>query len=128
MTIKRATVRFFVATTGLIASVLELTGAFVRLITACLDRLASLVRRPVDASHAVALPAALAPTVIAPAVPARAPTPTIAMTGDERLVSALLSLFPTAKTKVRAFAASVQGREAPLEVLVKEGIVALSAN
>jgi hypothetical protein len=47
------------------------------------------------------------------------------MTGNERLTSALLSLkFPVAR--VRAFTASVEGRQAPLEVLVKEGIVALS--
>lgn len=118
MNAKRATLRLFVAATGLIASILELGAGIVRLITATLNRLASFVR-PQKAPVAPSL--ALAPTVLA-----KAPQ-TARMTEDERLTSALLSLkFPAGK--VRAFTASVQGRQAPLEMLVKEGIVALTAN
>jgi hypothetical protein len=122
MTAKRATVRFYVAIVGLLASVLELAGAFVRLVTVCLDRAASRLKSPVDASTRLAL----APTVIAP--PARAAAShTITMGEDERLTSALMNLGFRA-ANVRAFTASVSGRQAPLETLVKEGIVALSAN
>jgi hypothetical protein len=132
MNAKRATLRLFVAVTGLLASLLELAGAFVRLFTTglrlgtvCLERLTNRARGPVTASVAPVLSAV--PLVAVAAHPARvAATATVAMSGDERLTSALLSLkFPVAK--VRAFAASVQGREAPLEVLVKEGIMALSS-
>ena len=110
MTAKRATVRLYVAMTGLFASLFELVEAFVRLVTACLE-------------HATRR--------VAPAAPAAAPATskagaTIAMTEDERLVSALMSLGFRAPN-IRAFAATVRGRQAPLEVLVKEGIVALSA-
>lgn len=137
MTLKRATVRLFVAVTGLLASLFELAGASVLLATVILERLTNRLRSPVAAPAPAVVPMALAPTVlvppvvVAPAVKAPAEIPrvsraTIAMSGDERLTSALLSLkFPSAK--VRAFAASVNGREAPLEVLVKEGIVALSS-
>jgi hypothetical protein len=121
MTATRATVRLFVAVTGLVASLFELAGALVRLVTACTEILSRRLRSPRrDATLALAL----APTVIAPA-PAPRVAPTVLMSADERLTSALLSLkFPAAK--VRAYAASVQHRQAPLEVLVKEGIVALT--
>jgi hypothetical protein len=131
MTLKRATVRLFVAVTGLLASLFELAGASVRLATAILEHLTNRLRSPVAAPAPAAVPMTLTPTVFAaPAVvaaPMKAPTEAPRTSrGDERLTSALLSLkFPT--TKVRAFAASVSGREAPLEVLVKEGIVALSS-
>jgi hypothetical protein len=136
MNAKRATVRLFVATTGLLASLLELTGTLVRLgtaglrfVTALLDSLTRRLRGPVDAStHMTLAPAVMAPlpTPVAAPVARVAASPTVSMTGDERLTSALLSLkFPTAK--VRLFAASVAGRQEPLKVLVKEGIVALSS-
>jgi hypothetical protein len=126
MNAKRAIVRLFVAVTGLLASLFELAGAFVRLGTAVLERFTNRLRNPVAAPISATHAMALAPTVIAPAASV-APRATVCMTVDERLTSALLSLGFRA-ANVRAFAASVCGREAPLEVLVKEGIVALSAN
>lgn len=121
MTAKRATVRFYVALVGLLASVLELGGALIRLGTACLEIMTRRLRSPVDASTRLGL----APTVIAPPSPTVS-RQTVAMSGDERLTSALMSLgFKAAN--VRAFAASVGGRNATLEVLVKEGMIALSS-
>jgi hypothetical protein len=109
MSYKRATLRFYVALTGLLASLLELSGAFVRLLAACLERLTKRLQAPVST------PAS-----------APAPAPVVVMaTANERLIAALSSMkFPAAR--VRAFAASVSGRTEPLEALVKEGIVALS--
>lgn len=114
MTAKRATVRLYVALTGLFASLLEFTGALVRLCTAYMEKM----------KHRVQAGTGHAP-VTASAPPSRIAT--VAMTEDERLVSALMSLGFRA-ANVRAFAASVCGRQVPLEVLVKEGIVVLSAN
>ena len=114
MNAKRATLRLYVAITGLLASLFELTGAFVRLATACLE----LASRRLQRGTPVPVAACVAPT---------AAPKTIAMASDERLVSALCSMkFPTAK--VRAFVASVGGRQAPLDVLLKEGIIALTSS
>jgi hypothetical protein len=125
MNAKRATVRLFVAVTGLLASLLELVTGIVRLATAVLERAASVAKprtaSPTGRASTPAQTLATAPTVVAEA------PPTARMTEDERLTSALMSLGFRAPN-VRAFAASVRGRQAPLEVLVKEGIVALSAN
>jgi hypothetical protein len=135
MNAKRATLRLYVAVTGLLASVFELAGAFVRLATALLERAARTVApKGPQASQArqeppmAPPPAQFLPTfATAPTVVETVPRTTVAMTGDERLTSALLSLGFHTKN-VRAFAATVRGRQEPLEVLVKEGIVALSAN
>jgi hypothetical protein len=135
MNAKHATLRLYATLTGLIAAVLELAGAAIRLVTVCLTRLARAVE-PVPAAlahrgvEAVGNPRAVAVTVpmgTSPTVAVEAPPATVAMTGNERLIAALSSLkFPVAR--VRAFAASVGARQAPLEVLVKEGIAALTSS
>jgi hypothetical protein len=132
MNAKRATLRLYVAITGLLASVFELAGAFVHLATALLERAARTVAPKAPQTRQeppmAPPPAQFLPTfATAPTVVETVPRTTVAMSGDERLSSALLSLGFHTKN-VRAFAATVRGRQEPLEVLVKEGIVALSAN
>ena len=112
MTTKRAFLRLLVATTGLLASILELVAAAIRLGSALLER-ANLAVRP------------RAQTVV-PAVAKTVMTEPIGPSQEERIHAALVGMGFTAGC-VRKFTASVRGRQAPLETLVKEGIVALSA-
>jgi hypothetical protein len=116
MTAKRATLRLYVALTGLLASLLELTGALVRLATSAVQRVTPKAR-----PETTTVPwTPQAPTWVQQAAPVAPPQ-------DEKLHGALVGMGFRAGS-VRKFTASVQGRTEPLEVLIKEGIVALSAN
>ena len=63
---------------------------------------------------------------VVPAVAKTVMTEPIGPSQEERIHAALVGMGFTAGC-VRKFMASVRGRQAPLETLVKEGIVALSA-
>lgn len=119
MPTKRAFLRLLTAILGLLASVLELLTATVRLGAALLERITP---RSATVPVAVAAPRAVTKTVCQTPL-ALGPTP------EEKLQGALLGLkFPAAR--VRVFTETVRGRTEvePLEVLVREGIVALNAN
>jgi hypothetical protein len=112
----RATRRFLAALLGLLASILEFAGAFVRLGTACLERAARRLQAPSTRVASASSPPPGAP----PEAPALAQA-----TQDEKLHGALTGMgFPA--PRVQKFTASVRGRSDDLGVLIKEGIVALS--
>jgi hypothetical protein len=146
MNAKRATLRLYVAVTGLFASVFELAGATVRLATALLERATRYVssKRATTVPEVIQVPPAVYQTphaaphgvyqtsktteVTTEAWAATAPVGApVAMPQNERLHSALVNMGFKASC-VRKFTASVQGRNDPLETLVKEGLVALSSN
>ena len=127
MTTKRAFLRLLVATTGLLASILELVAAAIRLGSALLERANQAVRSSQARTVVVTAPAADGWTAQRTVAPTVLMTPaTFGPSPEERLHAALTGLGFRAGC-VRAFTASVRGRQAPLDALIKEGIVALSA-
>jgi hypothetical protein len=114
MSYKRATVRLFVALTGLFASVLELLGATIRLVTSAIRLATTCLER-----HEAA-PTRHRELLVEP-------TAALGPSQEEKLANALSGLGFRAG-QARAFAVSVRGRQDPINMLVKEGIVALSSN
>jgi Holliday junction resolvasome RuvABC DNA-binding subunit len=103
---------------GLFAAVLELAGATVRLAAKLVERGAQAVARR-EAPQRPGLGSEAAQK--RPAAPSAAEAPST----DEKLVGALVGLG-FAPGSVRKYAATVRGRQAPLDVLVKNGIAALT--
>ena len=112
MNAKRATLRLYVAVTGLFASVLELATGILRLGTALLAR-GTRALEPRSTPAVVERPETPPPAVVAP------PSET------DKLTSALLGLNFRAPA-VRAYVATTRGSTVPLPDLIRNGIAALT--